>query len=193
LFGASAVAVWFAPSRPALATLIIACVVAVVAASHAPATLEQRVTAGDRIPASRLKPMAISDLNLAGEPPTSRSYDEVFAGVLTPATWHRTASAPRRARWVVTLGAVVFVMIGWLAVFFNESAVWTVLTRVAVATAALSLVVGMATRRRNADKRSLEVDRESTDARKTLNLLDTTRASLDVRGEDTGATVRRSR
>jgi len=77
-------------------------------------------------------------------------------------------------------------VIGWLAVSYQESAVWTVLTRVAVATAALSLVIGIATGRQAADRHGLTVDPQGTDARKTYELIESTKASFDDRGEGAG-------
>jgi hypothetical protein len=121
--------------------------VAVVALSHAPAALEKRVAAGDWVAAGRQKPIAGSDLNLSGESPTSRSNVEVVTDAHTSATRRRAAFGPMRAPWVAAFGAVVFIVIGWFAVSSKEYAMWTMLTRVAVATAAVSLVVGVATRR----------------------------------------------
>ena len=187
LFGASAVAVGLAPSRPALATLIIACLVAVVATSHVAASTEQRTAAGRSIPASRFKPAAARDLNLTGESPTERSDLTVLAGAFPSATRRRPSSGHRPGRRAVLLGAVVLAVIGWLAVSFDQSAVWTVLTRVAVATAALPVVVGMAIKRSGADRHDVEIGRNFIYSNVT------TRVSLDDCVEDTRATVRRSR
>jgi len=104
LLGAAALAAGFAPPRPQLATLMIACLVAVVAASPAPAALEQRITPVNRVPGARPKPFAGRDLDLTGESPTSRSEVKILTGAFTSAPGHRGAFGPMRAHWVVTLG-----------------------------------------------------------------------------------------
>jgi len=194
LIAASGMALGLAWSHSGPATLICASLVAVVAANHAPAALEKkRIAAARRGPATGRQPITERDLNLAGESPTSRAIVEVVSpDALTPGTQYRAASGPIRARWMVTIGTVVFVAIGWFAIF-DESATWTMLTRVGVATAAASLVVGIATRRKEPNRYSLAVDRECTDAWKTVNLPAMTKVGLDVRGEDTRAATRRSR
>jgi hypothetical protein len=185
----SVAAAGLAWSHSKMATMLFAGLIAVVAVRRRPTAPEKTSAEGYQAPRTRQKEIAIDDLNLTGESPTSRSDIKVFIGALTSATGRRATPEPL----MVALGAVALVSIGWFGASSIEPAKLTMLTRAAVATAAVLFTVYIMTARQSADRRSLATRPGGTDPQKPLNKTATTKVELDVHGQDTGSAFRRGR